>query len=745
MGRGAAVSSSRFRFKARELLALAALALLVLVGLGLVYRQVNVQVTAVTNTLEQEVMAADRLLVETALSNDTELFTALLRRSPTWTDRQIRLQTHDMLFNRPSLGLWLDTRANLFANEFLSTTQVAVSPDLTTAELTVSMPYATVDEAGEIQTLTLQRTAVYRRQESGWLLAEPGDEFWGDYVHETRPYLDLITPARDQEIATRLADDLNAWIARICHDIECPQRFMLQLRLGTNPEGLLELSSPVRFSTVYLGGQQTTRLSLPTPTLVGMPVDEAGYHMLLRGYATHLALGLLNAYATNAPSSSLGGVMVNEPDFNQMLADWKLFVPWPTGYNPIQAAEPPPIPLPDQDILLLCQSSRAPNLYRYNSAIDLWSDIPLTAEGAIGFYLTAFPGGQGAALTVGPSVRDGLYRVIWLHNGREYLLFTSPGYVHINFVTEVEPGRFLLHYTTPDTEENGEYWLSLGVMVTANNCDDQTCTVQPFTQWAQPSPDGRHTLLTYLDENSGFSYALGNAAGEEIEALENAYNPFWLDGRTLAYLQVLPTDTLPNSQLMTAVFSEDSESVQIQPKLTAADIRPHLPELPSAHRLYLTAVMPYPAEQPKQLFLSIADSEFGIVRDSFLLQYEWQTEKFSLISDEEGDPMNSVSPVSMSVHGRYLITGNYTGDSFTLRLYDISGQTWKTYETPIPRFTLNGQQAWSDDGNWLILPDADAIWLVAPAYDYRKILFHGLDYCETALWVGRASSIDVGP
>lgn len=738
----ATVPSSRFRLKGRGVLALVVLALLVVGGVWLAYRRVETQVTAVTNSREQEILAADRLLVETAVAGDNDLFTAFLSRAPEWADTQVQLQTRGSLFDRPPMGLWLDTRADLFASEFLSTTQFLFSPDLNGAELQMTMPYVTLDEAGELQSLRLQRTAVYRLQNNAWLLAEPDREFWGDYVHEERPYLDLITPTRDREIAARLADDLNGWINRICNDINCPNQFALQLRLSNNPNSLLGIYSPIRLSTTYLGGQQTTRLSLPTPTLVGLPLDESGYQVLRRGYATHLARALLNAYAFDPPA--LSGVISN-PDIDGMLAEWGLFTPWPTGYNPVQAAEPPPIPLPDQDILILCQGSRAPNLFRYDAAAETWFDLPLATEGAPGYYLIPFPGGQGVAMVVGPSVRDGLFRVIWLHDGREHLLFTTTVWPSITFVTELEPGRFLLSYGTNFFDENGDYLRSHydAVEITAAACDDETCPIMPFEKWVQPSPDGRYTLIMVADETERLIYAVGNAAGEEIATLENAYYPVWLDGRTLAYLQSTPANNPhqpAENKLMTAVITGDN-SVEIENRLTMEEIRATMLDLPPTSQLYLAGMTPYPAARPEQLFLSVFDWQGNMAQRGYLLQYDWQEHEWRSIDSE----FVSASWGDIRQHGRYLTLGVYTNSGYEVWLYDVPNQQWQVVEGGDPRFLSGSPLSWSDDGNWFILLDNGMVRLIAPEYDYQKLLFHGLDYCVAALFVDPTPTADDAP
>ncbi|GIK56769.1 MAG: hypothetical protein BroJett015_24320 [Chloroflexota bacterium] len=742
------VPSSRFRFKARGLLALAALALLVVVGMGLAYRQVNVQVTAVTHSREEEIRAADRLLVETAVAGDNDLFTAFLSRSPEWTDAQIRLQTRGSLFDRPPMGLWLDTRADLFAGEFLSATQFILAPDLNSAELRMAMPYVTLDEAGQMQPLLLQRTAVYRRQANGWLLAEPDKTFWGDYVHEERPYLDLITPTRDREIAIRLADDLSDWINRVCNDMNCPNQFALQLRLSNNPNSLLDIYSPIRLSTTYLGGQQTTHLSLPTPTLVGLPLDESGYQVLLRGYATHLAQVLLNAYAFEPQSPALVGSFIGSPDMDGMLAAWGLFTPWPTGYNPVRAAKPPPIPLPDQDIVMLCQGSRAPNLFRYDAAAETWFDLPLATEGAPGFYLTPFPAGQGVVLVAGPSVRDGLFRVIWLHDGRERLLFITDVWPYIHAIAELEPGRFLLNYGsdfTDVTDGNGTMRTRYEtVEITAAACDDETCPVQPFTKWVQPSPDGRYTLITVPDENQRQIYSVGNAAGEKITTLEHAYNPVWLDGRTLAYVQSIPSNDLnepAETSLTTAVMSEDG-TVQIEHPLTIDHIRAALPGLPSNSRVYIATMTPYPATQPEQLFLSIFDWQGNMLQRGYLLQYDWQKHEWAILDNAPANhPWWAIQQ-----HGRYLALAVYGISESEVYLYDIPNQRWQVYTGGNPGFIFDNPLPWSDDGRWFIVLESGLVRLIAPEYEYQKLLFHGLDNCVAALFVDRARrDVDPGP
>ena len=70
-------------------------------------------------------------------------------------------------------------------------------------------------------------------------------------------------------------------------DINCANDLRLHIRLDKEPDSLLEANEIKNLLKAGL------RLNLPTPTLVGLPIDEAGYELLYTGYAVQVVTAVL--------------------------------------------------------------------------------------------------------------------------------------------------------------------------------------------------------------------------------------------------------------------------------------------------------------------------------------------------------------------------------------------------------------------------------------------------------------------
>ena len=122
-------------------------------------------------------------------------------------------------------------------------------------------------------------------EDGRWLLAPPPAEFWGRPVINRGPRLTLIYPERDEEIGGRLAVYLEQLVSQLCAPaagLGCPADWQLEIELATEPAALL--------GVVLRNGRE---MKLPAPSLVGAPLDEAGYTALRRAYGTALATGLV--------------------------------------------------------------------------------------------------------------------------------------------------------------------------------------------------------------------------------------------------------------------------------------------------------------------------------------------------------------------------------------------------------------------------------------------------------------------
>ncbi len=302
--------------------------LLLALGLGAtaVYRQLSQRAAAISSALEEEVRSSHALVMQAARQQDGDLLQMLLSgRDLGWAEAQQVLVQEGLLYDRAGFGLtWLPDETTT------AVAAITLNPELNTAVLTTTQVYAVAIGSGLTQTVTLRQTAVYRSGPDRWLLAPPDASFWGDTLVIQGARLTVAYPARDTAVARRLAIDLDDKLAEACRFIlDCPPRLRLMLNLTTNPEALYHSNrrpyaqSEEAISATFAGEYTmplllptSGGLSLPAPTLVGLPQDEAAYQALARGYAARL----LSAYIVE----SLGWRCCQQAEFLQAALDWQM-------------------------------------------------------------------------------------------------------------------------------------------------------------------------------------------------------------------------------------------------------------------------------------------------------------------------------------------------------------------------------------------------------------------------------------
>lgn len=225
----------------------------------------------------------------------------------------------DGLFGRSALGLPLAQPPTALAEDDERLVALELSPDLNSAELQFVELYRFGDEE-----VPLQQTAVYRRGRDRWLMAPPEDEFWGGWKTINIEDMAFIFAERDAELGKQLAADLNSGILQHCRqakDFECPDLSELTVRFDTNVASLVALSDPAVIYDAQL------RLELPSPTLVGLPVDDAGYDVLLRAYEAQIFTAVL--------SEAIGYECCHHAPVVQAVTDYYLadigLKPWPVS------------------------------------------------------------------------------------------------------------------------------------------------------------------------------------------------------------------------------------------------------------------------------------------------------------------------------------------------------------------------------------------------------------------------------
>ena len=252
------------------------------IGLGawVAWTQLRQQVSTVSESVEEELLSSHRLVELAAAQVDIELFTTLLSgRDPAWTEGQRALLRTGLFVDRAPFGLTAVPQGILQSD-------TALSPRLNAAEIVTHRSYQVKDTNGVTETVTLAQTAAYRRGSNRqWLLSPPNEDFWGEQAEIRLSHLVVTYPSRDAAVVSRLAADLERQLEEMCRVIEqinCPPNFQVTLNLGTDPASLADLSTlTTRITSAY-------EVSLPTPTLLGWPIDDAAYEALRRGYARQL-------------------------------------------------------------------------------------------------------------------------------------------------------------------------------------------------------------------------------------------------------------------------------------------------------------------------------------------------------------------------------------------------------------------------------------------------------------------------
>jgi hypothetical protein len=252
---------------------------------GVIYAQGKRRVAEAISDVEEAVLAAHSLIRLAEQNQDTELFTLVLADDdPVWRFTQTQLMTTGLLWNRPPFGLQAQVAK---ANEPVD---ITLAPDLESAELRFDQAYEALWDQAAPETVWLAHTTVYQLHGDNWHLAPPNDAFWGPWRTRTEPSITIAYRHRDRLVAERLVTDLNAVLDEMCQilsDINCQADMRVRMRLDDAPSSLLAMTDE---AAILKNG---LHLNLPTPTLVGSPVDEAGYTALYQGYAAQVVTAVI--------------------------------------------------------------------------------------------------------------------------------------------------------------------------------------------------------------------------------------------------------------------------------------------------------------------------------------------------------------------------------------------------------------------------------------------------------------------
>ena len=235
--------------------------------------------------VEQDVLRGHELIIGAGENGDGELFAGLiLNRLQEWSDAQTLLVERGLLLDREPLELHLPPGSQPVS------TRVELRPNLLDAEVSADYEYQVGAIQSDADSVILRQLFSYRLRDDQWLLNPPTATFWGPWLSTSGRYLTLHYPQRDEQIGQRLAADLEALIGQTCHsvaELNCPADLHFQVELHADPAVLVDISEP---GWHLMAGR---RVILPTPTVIGLPVDESGYRVLYRAYAQRIGARLV--------------------------------------------------------------------------------------------------------------------------------------------------------------------------------------------------------------------------------------------------------------------------------------------------------------------------------------------------------------------------------------------------------------------------------------------------------------------
>lgn len=687
--------------------------------------QIRRQAAQHTRQVEADLLAGFGLWQRAVGSADPDLFdTLLVGAEPSWQEFQRRMLARGLTLNRPLLGLRLADPGPFAPSE----PQVTLSPDWRTAEVAFDVVYRVAESTGELvddmasdqALIELEQRLIFDQIGQRWVLARPGDDFWGERLTIETDYLTLSFYEPDAEFAGRFVNDLEQELAGLV--AACPQpdpedtvgacgpMTSLNLHLAIEPELWLDATTLANLP-LYSGRQQL----LPSPSVVGRPVDEAGYGFLY------------NLYSANLVAS-----------FQTRLAA--------------------PIALPEQVIAVACfpESRSGQRLFLYDPSRDSWEMV--RTEYAFRQF-SPLPDDSGLVIEqhVSASESTGLRLRIWTGQN-DRLLYDAPDFsrlmtVPFGWATPVEAPHLLLHGFNDLPQATRYRQLDL------STCNDDGCTGQELPGYTAWSPDGRQAIIMIENElYLGSDQDLGMAA-VEIQAqripLGPGFSPFWLDNQRFGFARYLEQEGRLAVEVMLASVADPQPRQLLAPThlTTAAGYR--WPDQP----VFVNYLFAHPG-QPDTLFISGVLYSQSSVNQGDSRQFRLFSVKvppgasrpadsLALLLSLDGVPASYPSmlnasgsiPFSISPDGRWVLLTQVTNSvpaGWPLYLYDVESDRLLTYTTDYPpqsfRYSFFD---WSADGQWLVVVDSGFLHLIAPGFDYEQKIPLEQPACGYIAWLDR--------
>lgn len=671
--------------------------LLLIVTVTLLFWQLARWLDTERRSAEEDVIAVYYLWRQAALDADGDLLdTMLIGQSPAWVDVQRRMLRANLLVDRLKFGL---EKSAPTVGQAGKKPKVRLGQEWQSAELTFEQPYRPTGAADQTQPIRLTRTLLFRRHNSRWLLAEPDDLFWGEWTITRSELLTIEYRKRDEVLVKDLARDLETALTRLCRqtgeDDACPSAAHRAIRMESDPAIFLRF---VDQQSPIFDGQI---LVLPTPSLIGLPVDREGYQALLRSYA------------------------------NRVL---------PT----IAADLSSPAELPDQVLQILCFARNGPfrTLYEFDVAGGKWS---ASLSGRAFRSLSPLSDDQGLVLRESTRGIDAnRLRLIYWRKQKEALLADEPNsrlllYPLLAPVGSAQP-KVIFQRLGPNPRANS------AAQVDIDACLAGRCRISELAGYPLWSPDGRHALISQDEE-----LILTGSDERPLALLGEGFSPFWMDNTHYGFARY----QRQAGGLRVEVAIGQVGQARLDGLFTSHDLAALLDD-PQNGQLFIDFVTAQPGSRR---YLLMSAMRYGTDGDRFFVfaarlssgsgQGQWRpaVEELSLRMQFDGPPKGDLSPLtatgsvpfSFSPDGRWLILSRVDEaiiNQWSFYLHDVEKNQTKILRAGYPIYTAKRPYFdWTGDGRWLVVVDDGFLRLSAPAYDYQRLIPHDQVACTDVGWI----------
>jgi hypothetical protein len=425
--------------------------------------------------------------------------------------------------------------------------------------------------------------------------------------------------------------------------------------------------------------------------------------------------------------------------------DWQRYV-----FENLQATqEPPPIPLPNQDIVLTCYGSQDPeqaSIARYQSRHGQWTTedldwgVVVIAIGLPGDSDIVISGLGAGESTWGAGIWDGstTKRILEDHG-----MALSLG--------QVDPvGRYLVVLNGDDTMPGIN-------LVELERCSEASCEPLRLPGYPVWSPDGEQVLMIDTESLGQDLLMLGDRVflpstvirmdggrllrgngqppglGGALVDVGPGSSPFWLDDTRYGYVRSTPPSSPSGGQELVVASSTDDVAHTL---LALAAVKQAFANSEDASELTIRYAMSNPVDADS-LLVAIGDAS----RNSLsILSLNVTSGELTMLLDAA---IQLDGTIGLSPDGRWLVLSGYkvlddvnNSSSGLTYLYDLILNEATRIATHDRDFLFASPYDWTADGEWLaVVRHEHTVHLIAPESGYSHFLTHPFDACVSVAWM----------